>query len=184
MVLFILIVTVINIDAIDMARIRIIASFASCFTLLKLLDWFRLFEETAFYVHLVGETLSDIKYFALLLVTTLLMFGVPLLILEGNSADGKELIEGAFNFWVFDLVYNQYLLALGEFGLDNFADHPQAILVYLFFIAATLISQLTMLNMLIAIMGDSFDKVIEHKHVNATRTKLQILGDLSAILPK
>ena len=53
------------------------------------------------------------------------------------------------------------MLALGDFGLDNFGSHPQAILAYLFFIAATFISQLTMLNMLIAIMGDSFDKVIE-----------------------
>lgn len=34
-----------------------------------------------------------------------------------------------------------------------------------------------MLNMLIAIMGDTFDKVTENYQVYTTRTKLQILGD-------
>ena len=36
-----------------------------------------------------------------------------------------------------------------------------------------------MLNMLIAIMGDTFDKVTENSKVYTTRTKLQILGDYS-----
>ena len=40
-----------------------------------------------------------------------------------------------------------------------------------------------MLNLLIAIMGDSFDKVIEYQTANATRTKLQLLSNLAAILP-
>ena len=91
---------------IDIEALRSVAAFASCFTLLKFLDWFRLFEETAFYVHLVLETLNDIKYFIVLLVTTLMMFGIPLMMLDGNSAAGGELIEGAFGFWLLDLIFN------------------------------------------------------------------------------
>ena len=68
--------------------------------------------------------------------------------------------------------------------MDNFGDHPQNLLVYLLFVLATFISQLTMLNMLIAIMGDSFDKVIENKEVNGIIMKLEILNDLSAVLPQ
>ena len=52
MFLFILLVTMIKKLLHDDAM-RVVAAFASCFTLLKFLDWFRLFEETAFYVHLV-----------------------------------------------------------------------------------------------------------------------------------
>ena len=44
-----------------------------------------------------------------------------------------------------------------------------------FFIAATFFTQLTMLNMLIAIMGDSFAFVSENKEKYATKTKLEIL---------
>ena len=133
---------------------------------------------------LIAVTIRDIRHFMLLLLLTLLMFGVPLLMLNANSAPGKELIDPAFGYWVFDLTYNQYLLALGEFGLDNFADHPQYILVYCFFILATFFSQLTMLNMLIAIMGDSYAKVVEDSAVNSTRAKLRFLGDLSTVLPQ
>ena len=163
---------------------RVIAAIASCSILMKLFDWLRLFEETAFYILLFEETLYDIRHFLFILAVTLMMFGVPLVMLDGNSADEKELIEGAFNYWLLDLLYNQYLLCLGEFGLDNFGDHPEAMLVYLFFIMATFISQLTMLNMLIAIMGDSYAKVIENSAVNATKMKLSILSDLSCVMSK
>ena len=64
------------------------------------------------------------------------------------------------------------MLAFGMFEPENFSDHPQAILAYILFFAATFISQLKMLNMLIAIMGDSFDKVIENKDVNSVEMKL------------
>ena len=75
------------------------------------------------------------------------------------------------------------MLALGAFEPEHYADHPQAILALLFFVGATVMSQLTMLNMLIAIMGDSFDRVFENREIHAVSMKLSILGDLSALLP-
>ena len=42
---------------------------------------------------------------------------------------------------------------------------------------ATFFTQLTMLNMLIAIMGDTFDYATENKEINATKTKLKLLND-------
>ena len=41
-----------------------------------------------------------------------------------------------------------------------------------------------MLNMLIAIMGDTFERVIENRQINSTKTKLTLLRDLSAVLPE
>ena len=41
-----------------------------------------------------------------------------------------------------------------------------------------------MLNMLIAIMGDTFERVIENRDLNSTKTKLELLGDLSANIRK
>ena len=37
-----------------------------------------------------------------------------------------------------------------------------------------------MLNMLIAIMGDTFEKVIENRTVNAIKSKLGLMNDLAA----
>ena len=53
---------------------------------------------------------------------------------------------------------------------------------YAFFFAATFLSQITMLNMLIAVMGDTFDRVMENKDINSIKSKLELSADLVAIL--
>lgn len=49
----------------------------------------------------------------------------------------------------------------------------------MFFGFATFISQIMMMNMLIAIMTDSYEKVIENASINGTKTKLELLSDLA-----
>ena len=104
--MFIFVSTITKSYLVEVETLRVIAAFTTCFTILKLFDWLRLFEETAFYVLLVGETLYDIRHFLLLLIAALMMFGIPLLMLNGNSEEDSELIEGTFNFWLADLIYN------------------------------------------------------------------------------
>ena len=65
-----------------------------------------------------------------------------------------------FGFWLLDTIYSQYLVSLGFFdnvliNMGNGVAYEK--FVILFFGSATFYTQLTMLNMLIAIMGDSFD---------------------------
>lgn len=55
------------------------------------------------------------------------------------------------------------MLALGEFDTDNYELEAGDVLVWLIFVATTFITQVTFLNMLIAIMGDTFDRVSEVK---------------------
>lgn len=49
---------------------------------------------------------------------------------------------------------------------------------------ATFFTQITMLNMLIAIMGDSFDYATENRNKFATKTKLDILSAQAPALPQ
>ena len=166
----------------DIGLLSVLTSFASFFLLIKVFDWLRLFEQTAFYILLVGETLRDVKAFLILLVTTLMVFGVPMIMLNMNRSPDVAIVDAPFGFWVINMFLNQYLLALGEFNFDNFADNPQAVLCYFFFIMATFVTQLTMLNMLIAIMGDTFARVVENADLNSTKTKLELMADVSTTL--
>ena len=68
-------------------------------------------------------------------------------------------------------------MSLGEFHTSNYTEHEFMPFVWVLFVLATFFTQITMLNMLIAIMGDTFDKVTENKKTFTTRTKLLILGD-------
>ena len=71
------------------------------------------------------------------------------------------------------------MLSLGEFGdLTNIDAENLTVetwVVMIFFFMATFFTQITMLNMLIAIMGDSFDRSMENMKRFGTRTKLEIL---------
>lgn len=43
----------------------------------------------------------------------MISFGMPMLILSLNNAQDKQIIEKVFDFWIIDLVINQYMLLLG-----------------------------------------------------------------------
>ena len=77
------------------------------------------------------------------------------------------------------MLINQYLLALGDFHMDNFHNKPESAIIYILFVLATFVTQVTMLNMVIAIMGDTFSKVMDNIGLHATATKLALLGELS-----
>jgi len=51
--------------------------------------------------------------------------------------------------------------ALGEFGFDNYDKSSFADLYWCIFFMSTLLLTITMLNLLIAIMGDTYDRVQE-----------------------
>ena len=128
----------------------------------------------------------DTGVFIILIFFALLMFGIPLIILNENRDEENAINEGPIGLWFFDMLIDQYLLALGEWGntRGNIAEGPQTRLIYVFFLLATFISLVTMLNMLIAIMGDTFDRMMENKDINAVRSKLELVADLVALLQK
>ena len=50
------------------------------------------------------------------------------------------------------------------------------------FIFTTFISQITFLNMLIAIMGDTFDRVMEQKPTYSLKNKLMLMASMKSII--
>ena len=60
---------------------------------LKLFDWLRLVEKTAFYINLIGQTITDIKAFLILLLASFLLFGLPVMMLNFYTHNGEELFE-------------------------------------------------------------------------------------------
>ena len=67
-----------------------------------------------------------------------------------------------FGIPYFDSFFRSYLLGLGEFDMENFGSQDAA-LVWTFFFLATFITQLLFMNLLIAIMGDTFGEVMNEK---------------------
>ena len=122
-------------------------------------------------------------WFLILFLVALLAFSIPMSMLDMNRDESSALIASDSGFWILDGLVNQYLLSLGEFtSLEQVPGNPQAQIAMIFFLLATMFTQLTMLNMLIAIMGDSFAFVTENKDKFATKSKLDMLISLTPAL--
>ena len=71
---------------------------------------------------------------------------------------------------------------LGAGEVDSFKDHAFASLCYNLFIAATIITHITFLNMLIAIMGDTFDRVIDQRPTYSLKNQIMILAAYRSLI--
>jgi len=108
---------------------------------------------------LILETLTDIKYFLILVSLVLLTFANALYILEIANhptasvfSDTKldlpteddsaidRLIKRAYNNTFVDSIVNQYLVGLGEFQYDAFESNPSAPLIWSLFLASTFLT--------------------------------------------
>jgi len=74
------------------------------------------------------------------------------------------------------------MLSLGEFTIDAYDDEPQVYLCYMLFLLATFFTQITFLNMLIALMGDTYGKVMESQETYQLLTQRQIMGDYTSLI--
>ena len=69
---------------------------------------------------------------------------------------------------------------MDDFGSDS-SEGGKAY-IWIVFVLATLLTQVVFFNMLIAIMGDSFERVMENREVNATKMKLNFMNDMAGTI--
>ena len=111
------------------------------FNLIRGITCFRIFDETRYYIRLVRSAIKDSFYFLLIFSYSTFAFGV----LYFMSSDKNTTIT---SIWT-----APYELNMGELdraNSDNF-------LTYIYFFLASVINVIIMLNLLISILGDTFD---------------------------
>ena len=160
---------------------RTMAATSACFLWIKMLDWLRLFPTTAFYMSLVKETILDISSFLIIMAVWYLLFGTAFYLLSYNRQDDHAVIRDISPVWIIDAFQTEYELSLGEFqgGLESIdaSAGDNLFLCYLFFGLASFFITIIFLNMMIAIMADTFAKVTENKDNRERITRLEIMGD-------
>lgn len=92
-----------------------------------------------------------------MLVLGILSFANAFYILDQGT---KEPISG--ESFVQSVIYI-YRMGLGDFSTDGYDASKYAILMWMLFLMCTIFVQILLLNLLIAIMGDTFEKVQEIK---------------------
>ena len=70
-----------------------------------------------------------------------------------------------------------YLLALGEFDMDGFKKGPNVYFAWFFFLLGTFLVLVVFMNMLIAMMGETFSKVQLIQEETALLEQVQLIED-------
>ena len=142
------------------------ASIAVFLMYVKGFHWCRLFPGFAFYNRLIGETLSDSLRFMILYVLIICGFANVMYIINFKRImQSEDLVVADFTSNnVFNSFAQTWNLGLGDFDLDNYSGtmrQEDLAAVWIVFFGSTFIVNIVFLNMLIAIMSDTFDKVTD-----------------------
>lgn len=123
---------------------------------LRGLTGFRIFSGTRYYIRLILRSITDVQAFMAIFLYTTLAFG-----LINSIDDTKEITLEKIWIWSFDL------------DLGNVNHNSVFNIRYIIFFAASVVNVIIMLNLLISILGDSFDRF----QVSATESDYMEMTD-------
>ena len=101
-------------------------------------------------------------------------------IIQANTVwdDSFHYVDSYLGIGFVDSFISMYLMSLGEFDIAGYSHGANRILAWNFFILGTYLSLLVFMNLLIAIMGDSYVKVSETKNQSVLLEQVNIIQDL------
>lgn len=127
-------------ELMPLESLRLIAAISSIFLFVKVIDWLRLFDATAFYVSLMLQTVYSIRWFMIIMIIWWMTFGTAFYILNMTRLDKdpeSAIVPDVYGVWFLDALQNQYELGLGEFQLEQFGEGGDVIFIYFLFAMAT-----------------------------------------------
>jgi len=140
----------------------------ACFFMwIKFLYFWRLFRKTSKFISMIVAIIGDLKVFLLVFLVTLTAFGNALYIMSNNNPvcdaeceqlPPKERPPGRFIGSFFDSIFFAYRMSLGDFDTGDLGS-VNFLLVIVTFVVATLFLTIMMLNILIAVISDSYARV-------------------------
>lgn len=126
----------------------------------------RLFKPTSYFIILIMRTITDSLSFIIMLAVIIFAFANLNYILQMNI-DGPEYKDDVYvteyieGYNVFNSVMAQYMIALGQFEAGSLGNGPSAPFAWFAFLSASFFLTIVFMNLLIAIMGNTFGEVLE-----------------------
>ena len=114
----------------------------------KIINYLSVFKPTRYLIKMIFEIISDISTFMIIMFTALFAYAQIYYVIDNTTTS-----EGASDF--IGYISDSYVLSLGELGdYDTYG-----FLKYFTFMIFSFLVPLVLLNMLIAIMSDSYSRV-------------------------
>ena len=150
-------------EQIDIRLIRTFGAFASFLMWVKIFYWMRLFSSLAYYVKLIQDTIIEMSNFILMVMIICLAFAnyyyIVSLNLEGTGKTYYNPFYGKEHTVTNSIMLVYLMGALGDFSSGDFSEGYNSSSAMSMFVLATFLILVVFMNMLIAIMGDTFGRV-------------------------
>lgn len=120
------------------------------------------------------------RIFLLLLLLTIVAFGDSLSVIAlANKDENKRFTTGFF-----DSILYTYRIILGDFSLEDFQNTETASIVAIWlFILCTVFNMIIMLNLLIAIISETFAKVNGSVRQAVFQEKASMIAEVAYLIP-
>lgn len=139
--------------------VAIAGSLLSLVTWSRLLFYMRAHKATGALVRMIVEILKDMKFFMLILVVILLGFTNSTFVLLHPPYGDVTVSQSS----ILRSLVQMWSSVMGDFETTIYDDAPDAWLLWMLFVLFTFIVIVVMLNLLIALMGDSYERVNNQK---------------------
>ena len=132
----------------------------------KGIEAFRAFDDTRYYIRLILSSFDDVKAFFWIFIYSIFAFGILYFISSPDSINSDFAL-----FWIIPYQYNS----------GNFDDEKVFSYQYSCYIIASLVNSVLILNLLISILGDSFDKFkLEANEIDFSE-RIQFIMDIESL---
>lgn len=151
-------------DSMDTEDWRVLCSISAMFAWLKIIYFGRLFVISAGLIRMIIEIMQDMKRFVLVFLLSIAGFMNAFDLIARNQDKDNEILGGKLS----DSLIYTWAGGLGDFSFDGF-NYDYEVMIYILWVIFTVMTTLILLNLLIAIMGDTFDRVQETYAANTSK---------------
>ena len=137
---------------------------------MKFLYFFRTQKEFGYLIRMIIEVIKDMITFLVVMLVSLCAFTDAVYSLSNNNfAEDHILKDFSTSF------YYVFFNAMGEFSMDGFEEN---IIAWILFFCCALFNLIIMLNLLIAIISDTYSKVASTQEEYALKERAGVVSDL------
>eukprot|EP00347_Sterkiella_histriomuscorum_P009906 403339425 len=157
---------------------RILQAIGVFFMWFKFLYFFRIFKSFGYLTRLIILVIYDMKHFLVVLFFTIVAFSDSFLTLSNGNDDEDKFVDGFF-----DSIIYTYRIILGDFDVTKFGG-VGTFMVYGLFILCTVFNTIIMLNLLIAIISETFTMVKENSENASYQEMASMIGENAYLIPQ
>ena len=125
---------------------------------------------------MIVQVTTESRFFLLILIISVMGFANAFWIVQGDSDRFTD------NNLSLAFIYS-YRTGIGDFETDDFQRRHE-VLVWLIWLGSTFFNLIILLNMLIAIMGDTFGKIQETAESNTYRSLCEIMVENETLISR